>query len=93
MAARTWALRAAVVVGIGPWGGLAGGALFGLAAIGLGAERSIESWGIWLALVGFVLGFVASCYLGFRLVQRWPRAAGGVVVLSAVLVVVSSLWR
>jgi hypothetical protein len=44
-----------------------------------------------LALVGFTLGYAASCYLAFRLVQRSPRVVGGAVVFIAVLVALSLL--
>ena len=85
----TWLLSVAVVVGIGPWGGLAGGALFWGIADGLGAPHSIESWGLWLASAGFTLGYGLSSYVAFRLVRRSPRLLGGLVAVIAVLVALS----
>jgi hypothetical protein len=83
-------LPVAVVLGVGPWGGLAGGALFAVIAFALGAPRSLESWGAWVALAGFTLGFAASSYGAMRLVDRWPRSLGLVVGVLAVLAVVST---
>lgn len=77
------------MIGVGPWGGLAGGAVFGVVAIALGAPRSLESWAIWFALVGFTLGYGATSYVAYRIVRRSPRVAGGAVVLVAVLVAIS----
>jgi hypothetical protein len=84
-------LPVAVVVGVGPWGGLAGGWLFGAIAIALGAPRSVESWGLWAALVGFTLGFGASSYGVMRLVDRWPRTLGLAAGVLATLAVVTTL--
>jgi hypothetical protein len=85
-------LRMAIaVVGVGPWGALAGGALFWLGADLAGAPHDIESWGLWVALGGAVVGFVASSYRAMRAMDRYPRAATAVVAVAAALVVVSSV--
>lgn len=88
---RRRVLQAAVIIGVGPWGGLALGAAFGGIAIALGAPRSYDSWGLGVGMLGFMIGWPISSILAMRLVDRSPRALGGAVVLWAVLVGAASV--
>lgn len=55
-------------------------------ATALGAPRSFDSWGFGLFLIGFVIGWPIASVLAMGLVERSPRALGGVVVVWAIVV-------
>lgn len=88
---RRWILPSAAIVGVGPWGALAGGALFWLAGEVVGVTYAdpgmfnVRFWPFLWVLLGFVIGFAASAYLALRLAQRSPRVLGGILVLWAAL--------
>jgi len=88
---RRWALPVAAVIGVGPWGALAGLFLFLQIAIWMGAPRTFDSWGLWLGLVGMTLGFALSSWGAVWLVRRSPRVCGAVAIIAALLVIASSL--
>src|SRR3954470_1677898 len=87
---RRW-LPVAAVVGIGPWGAVAGLFVFAWTAIGLGAPRSFDSWALWFGLLGMTLGFAFSSWGAVWLVRGSPRACGAVALAAAALVVASSV--
>ncbi len=94
---RRWILPTAAVLGVGPWGSIAGAGLFWLAGEAVGVTYadpglfSLRFWpGMWL-LLGLTLGFAAGAYLALRLVQRSPRVLGSIVVLWAALMLAITL--
>lgn len=88
---RRWILPTAAVLGVGPWGSLAGGALFWLAGDAVGVTYAdpglfnFRFWPFMWLLLGVTVGFAAGSHLALRLVQRSPRALGSIVVLWALL--------
>lgn len=84
-------LPIAVLIGIGPWGALAGFMAFGFGAVALGAPQGLDSWSLAAGLLGALLGYPVSCWIGLRLVRRRPRGFGTVVAGLAGLAVASTL--
>ena len=88
---RRWVLPAAAVLGVGPWGALAGAALFWLAGESVGVTFtdpglfSFRFWPFMWLLLGFALGWTAAAYATLRLVERSPRLLGVFVVVFACL--------
>lgn len=88
---QRWVLPVAAVLGVGPWGSLAGGALFWLIGEAVGVTfadpglMNFRFWPLMWLLLGLTVGFAAGAYLALRLVQRSPRALGGILALWAVL--------
>jgi len=94
---RRWILPAAAVLGIGPWGALAGAALFWLAGEAAGVTfadpglLNLRFWpSMWL-LLGLTVGFAAGAYLALRLAQRSPKVLGGILVLWTALTLTATL--
>jgi hypothetical protein len=95
---RRWVLPVAAVLGAGPWGALAGAALFWVMGEAVGVTfadpglfpqfRPLPF--LWL-LLGFSAGFVAAAYGALRLVQRWPRVLGAALVAWTGLTVAATL--
>lgn len=86
---QRWVLPTAAVLGVGPWGGLAGAALFWLVGEAAGVTfadpgiLNFRTWPfLWLVL-GFALGWAAVAYATLRLVERSPRLLGVLVVAFA----------
>lgn len=94
---RRWVLPAAAVLGVGPWGALAGAALVWVVGDSAGvtfADPGLLAFRFWPAmwlLLGLSVGFAVGAYLALRLVERSPRALGGLLVLWAALTVTASL--
>lgn len=90
---RRWVLPTAAVLGVGPWGSLAGAGLVWLIGDALGVTfadpglLSLRLWpSMWL-LLGLTVGFATGACLALRLVQRSPEVLGGILVLWAGLTV------
>lgn len=86
------------ILGIGPWGSLAGAALFWLIGDTLGVSFSPgegayfpEGWPVLWLLLGLTLGFAASSYAALRLMERSPRVLGGIVTVFALLSVAATI--
>jgi len=94
---RRWILPTAAVLGVGPWGSLAGAALVWLAGEAIGVTWAdpglfnIRFWPGLFLLLGLTVGFAAGAYLALRLVQRSPKALGGILVLWTALTLTATL--
>lgn len=84
---RRWVLPSAAVLGVGPWSALAGAALFWLGGRAVGVTYADDGllnfrfWPFMWLLLGLTVGFAVGAYLALRLVERSPKALGGLVVL------------
>ena len=94
---RRWVLPAAAVLGVGPWGGIAGAALFLLAGEAVGVTFSDPGFFnyrtgpfLWL-LLGLTLGWAVAAYVTFGLVERSPRLLGVPVAAFAGLSIAPTL--
>jgi hypothetical protein len=94
---RRWALLFAAVLGVGPWGALAGASLFWAVGEALGVTFSdpgllnFRFWPFLWLLLGLVLGFAAGAYAALRLVEHSPNVVGAIVVALATLTVVTTV--
>jgi len=94
---RRWILPTAAVIGVGPWGALAGAALFWLAGEAVGvtfADPGLLNFRFWPAmwlLLGFTVGFAAGAYFALRVVERSPKVLGGLVVVWAAITLTATV--
>ena len=94
---QRWGMASAAVLGVGPWGALAGAALFWFLGDAVGvtfADPGLFSFRFWpflWLLVGLACGFAAGSCAALRLVERSPKAVGVVVVALAGLTVATTL--